>query len=136
MEYLAGVSFGLRLCTHLAFPYAFFFLYKFVSSVFILFYIIPPYAIVSVGVGNVASRDLLHTSNGLGISGMTGTLSIWSLANNVHLHNYLHISTVYMHTEQDILQVNSYHINHRCCTALTRVQTAFSPRFLLSGMLT
>lgn len=92
MEYLAGVSFGLRLCTHLAFPYAFFFVYKFVSSVFILFYIIPPYAIVSVGVGNVASRDLLHTSNGSGISGMTGTLSIWSLANNVHLHNYyLHI---------------------------------------------
>lgn len=47
-------------------------------------FFIPPYAIVSVGV-DVASRDLFSTSNS---SGMTGTLSIWSLANNVHLHNY------------------------------------------------
>lgn len=87
MEYLAGVScFGLRLCTHLAFPYTFLFVCYFLFSVLCF---IPPYAIVNVGVGDVASRDLLRTFNG---SGMTGTLSIWSLANNVHLHNYyLHI---------------------------------------------
>lgn len=86
MEYLAGVSFGLRLCTHLAFPYTFFFVHYFLS---LFFFFIPPYAIVRVGVGDVASRDLFNPSND---SGMTGTLSIWSLANNVHLHNYyLHI---------------------------------------------
>lgn len=37
MEYLAGVSFGLRLCTHLAFPYTFFFVHYFLSLFFFLF---------------------------------------------------------------------------------------------------
>ena len=66
-------------------------LYLFLCSLlpFSVLFFIPPYAIVRVDVGDVASRDLFNPSND---SGMTGTLSIWSLANNVHLHNYyLHI---------------------------------------------
>lgn len=37
MEYLAGVSFGLRLCTHPAFPYTFFVYYFLFSVQFFLF---------------------------------------------------------------------------------------------------